>query len=492
MIGKRRSAHYQSARSADWIKLKCKQRQAFVIGGYTRAQGARTGLGALLLGVFDASGALRHAGKVGTGFTEQDLLMLSRALKALDRHTSPFAGSPGSSAGVGARTSANRDGVSRWVEPTLVADVSFAEWTRAGRIRHAVFRGLRKDQKVGEIVQEKPSAVPAGKLSKTTSRTHKAAAAPPPPPRPPPPPTVFPSGLKISHPERVIDASSGSSKIDLLRYYGRVGDLMIKHLLGRPVSWLRAPTGIDGPLFFQKHSETQKLPGIHPLDPALNPGHPALITVASVQGLLWAAQWNVIEFHTPNCSAAAFEHPDRLVFDLDPGAGVAWQQVQEAAQLVRAFLSQLGLNSFLKTSGGKGLHVVVPLRRLHTWATVKGFSQAVVQHMAKAIPQRFVGRSGPRNRVGKIFIDALRNGLGATTVSAWSARARPGLGISVPVAWSELPVLRSGDHWTLKTVHERLATGNAPWQGYARAARGLDAAMSALGYVPAPVPAPVR
>jgi bifunctional non-homologous end joining protein LigD len=164
--------------------------------------------------------------------------------------------------------------------------------------------------------------------------------------------------------------------------------------------------------------------------------------------------------------------------------------VQEAAQLLHAFLEQLGLPAFLKTSGGKGLHVVVPLKRVHDWETVKGFSQAVVAHMAKTIPRRFVARSGPKNRVGKIFIDYLRNGLGASTVCAWSARARPGLGISVPVDWAELPSLRGGAHWSVQTVHERLAIGNEPWARYARAARSLTAAMAALGYPTKEFPCP--
>jgi bifunctional non-homologous end joining protein LigD len=250
------------------------------------------------------------------------------------------------------------------------------------------------------------------------------------------------------------------------------------------VSLVRAPAGVDGPLFFQKHAETGTLAGIRQLDRSLATGHPPMIEVASQQGLLSAAQWNVVEFHTLNTGTKSFEHPDRMVFDLDPGQGVAWPQVQEAAQLVHAFLDQLGLPSFLKTSGGKGLHVVVPVKRLHDRDTVKGFSQAVVAHMARTIPQRFVARSGPKNRVGKIFIDCLRNGLGATTVCAWSARARPGLGISVPVTWAELTSLRGGDHWSVKTVQARLDIGNQPWTGYARAARGLGAAMSALGYVP--------
>ena len=455
IIAKRRQSRYQPGRSGDWIKLKCSQRQEFVIGGYTDPQGGRTGLGALLLGVHDAQGVLQYAGDVGTGFSQRALAGLKQALDARLCTASPF------------DAASKIDGRPHWVAPTLVAEVSFGEWTRAGHIRHAVFRGLRSDKAATTIVREQALRLRSAPASAAATR-----------------PRALTSRMPVTHPQRVIDARTGTSKIELVRYYGLVGDLMMTHLRGRPVSWLRAPTGVDGPLFFQKHAETEKLPGIRQLDPALFTGHAALIEVASAQGLLSAAQWNVIEFHTLNTGIASLAHPDRMVFDLDPGDGVPWAQVQDAAQLTRAFLAQLGLPSFLKTSGGKGLHVVVPVRKLHDWDTVKGFSQAIVQHMARTIPQRFVARSGPKNRIGKIFIDYLRNGLGATTVSAWSVRARPGLGVSVPVAWAELPLLRGGDHWTVKTVQQRLDTGNAPWQGYARAARGLTAAMAALGHVP--------
>ncbi|MDB5896253.1 MAG: ligD, partial [Rhodoferax sp.] len=170
--------------------------------------------------------------------------------------------------------------------------------------------------------------------------------------------------------------------------------------------------------------------------------------------------------------------------DLDPGEGVEWKAIQEGTRAVHLFLEQLGLPSYLKTSGGKGLHVVVPLKKVHDWDTAKGFSQAVVTHLARTLPQMFVAKSGPKNRVGKIFIDYLRNGLGATTVCAWSARARPGLGISVPVSWEELPGLRGGDHWTIRSVQTRLDKGNEPWAGYAKAAKSLNAAMKTLGYKP--------
>jgi bifunctional non-homologous end joining protein LigD len=428
-----------------------------VIGGYTAPRGTRTGFGALLLGVNDAQGVLQYAGDVGTGFTEKVLHTLKQALDTRARSASPFA--------VGTKV----DGKPSWVAPTLVAEVSFGEWTRAGRIRHAVFRGLRIDKDASTIMREKVLRMPSVKGSNAVPALTARALS---------------DRLHVTNPQRVIDPRTGTTKLELVRYYGLVGELMMKHLKGRPVSLVRAPDGVDGQLFFQKHAATEKLPGIRQNDPGLVIDPPPMIEVTSKRGLLSAAQWNVVEFHTMNASTVAFAHPDRMVFDLDPGEGVAWSQVQEAAQLVQSFLAQLGLPSFLKTSGGKGLHVVVPVKRLHDWGTVKGFSQAVVGHMAKTIPQRFVARSGPKNRVGRIFIDYLRNQLGATTVCAWSARARPGLGISVPVAWAELPSLRGGDHWSLKTIHERLDIGNEPWSGYARTARGLTAAMSTLGYAP--------
>jgi bifunctional non-homologous end joining protein LigD len=188
--------------------------------------------------------------------------------------------------------------------------------------------------------------------------------------------------------------------------------------------------------------------------------------------------------HTWNGVRTNIDKPDRVTFDLDPGEGVQWHQIQEAAQLVHAFLDELGLPNFLKTSGGKGLHIVVPLRKQYDWDTVKDFSQAVVQHLSRAIPDRFVAKSGGANRVGKIFIDYLRNGYGATTVCAWSARARPGMGISVPVRWGELASLKGGAHWTVATVHNRLDEGNEPWADYDKSRATLTQAMKAIGFKP--------
>src|SRR5690606_10075434 len=338
IIGKRRDASYVSRRSDSWIKLKCAQRQEFVIVGYTSPQGARQGFGALLLAVHDKDGQLRYAGKVGTGFDTQGLESLARQLQALAVADSPLAAAAKAPRGA------------HWVKPQLIAEVSFAEWTASGHVRQASFRGLRSDKPPQAIERETP--VPA-------------------------------RASRLTHPERVIDSSTGLTKLDLARYYGLVAPLLLEHLRGRPVSFLRAPAGIGGELFFQKHPDTASLPGVRSLPPSLDPGHAPLVEVATLEGIMSATQMNVVEFHTWNAVKTAIGKPDRMLFDLDPGEGVKWAAVRQAAELVHVLLRELGLQAWLKTSGGKGLHVVVPLRRQYDWDAVKGFSQAVVQHLAK-------------------------------------------------------------------------------------------------------------
>jgi bifunctional non-homologous end joining protein LigD len=499
VIGKRRDAAYVSRRSDHWIKLKCGQRQEFVIGGYTDPQGARKGLGSLLLGVHDDDGALRYVGNVGSGFNQDSLRTLTAKLEKLAASETPFAKAASKSAPAPARGA-------HWVKPQLLAEVSFAAWTNGGAIRHAVYQGLREDKPAARITRDRPGHVKESAMQDEETEGRQPAS------RQPAKKAVtkkavtknaaarngkneeaaedageggtLPANFKISHGDRVIDQASGATKLQLVRYYALVAKLMLAHLKGRPVSLVRAPAGVGGELFFQKHAEASAMAGIKQLDQALDPGHAPMLEVATKQGLLSAAQWNVVELHTQNAYASDYERPNRMVFDLDPGEGVAWKAVREAAQLMRAFLEELGLRPFVKTSGGKGLHVVVPLKPEFDWDTVKAFSKAVVAHMAQTIPQRFVQKSGGSNRVGKIFIDYLRNGRGSTTACAWSARSRPGLGISVPVAWEELDALKGGDHWTVATAHTRLDQGNAPWAAYAKSARALGPAMKRLGFTP--------
>lgn len=464
LIGKRADAPYASTRSATWIKLKCTRRQEFVVGGYTDPKGSRVGFGSLLLGVHDAAGNLVYSGSVGTGFDDKLLRSLLAKLKALGTDKDPFHDRP-------------RDVKGHWVRPKLVAEVAFSEWTGDGRIRHPVFHGLRTDKAPEAITREKPvdeSVVeaPQGAAAQRGARkrpARKASAAP------------EAGAIRITHGERVVDAASGATKLDLVKYYESIAERMLPHLAGRPIALVRAPAGIEGELFFQKHGEKIRIPGIVQLPRSYWPGRPAMLEIASKETLVGAAQMNVIEFHTWNSTTADIAHPDRVIFDLDPGEGIDWATLREGTALMKKMLDLLGLESFLKTSGGKGLHVVVPLTPRWGYDKVKDFSQQVVLHMARTIPKLFVSRSGARNRVGRIFVDYLRNGKGATTIAAFSARARRGLGVSVPVAWKELPTLAAADQWSIVNVHERLRKQRAdPWKRYASTPQTLEDAARRL------------
>ena len=467
VIAKRADAPYESRRSGTWLKLKCQLRQEFVIAGFTARRGVDGEVGSLLLGVHDDAGRLQPVGSVGTGWDTATSRSLWKTLEPLTTETHPFDGAKAPKQGRWSRRTA---GSERWVKPTRIAEVSFGEWTPDGQIRHAVFISLRTDKPARQITREKAvdaparTAAPAAPAVKRASRTGE---------------------VRVSNPERVIDPSTGATKLDLVRYYESVAEWMVPHLAGRPCSFVRGPSGITGELFFQKHPGKLKLPEVRQLAADLWPGHEALMEVGSPKALASAAQMNVIEFHTWNTMARHIDRPDRIIFDIDPGEGVGWSMIQDAAVLTRALLEELGLEAWLKTSGGKGLHVVVPIAPRQDWDTVKGFSQAVVQHLADHIPDRFVAKSGPSNRVGKIFVDYLRNGHGATTAAAFSARARPGLGVSMPVAWEDLPSLKSGAHWTIATAREHLSFQKVdPWADYFKTRQALGPAIKRLAPSP--------
>jgi bifunctional non-homologous end joining protein LigD len=455
IVVKRRDAPYVCARTDTWLKLKCSQRQEFVVVGFTDRAGAHGEVGGLLL-AYHEDGRLRYAGSVGTGWDAATGRRLHQRLQRIELDRPALdaqAIKPG-------RWSRRAAGTERWVQPRLVAEVAFTEWTPDGHVRHPTFKGLRDDKPVAAITRE--AAV-----------TASAAAAP-----------AQAASVRVSNPERVIDASTGLTKVDLVRYYESVAEWMLPHLAGRPISLVRAPEGLAGEMFFHKHAST-KMPGLKELGGNLWPGHGDLLGVDTPDALVAAAQMNTIELHTWNSTTADIDHPDRIVFDLDPGERVGWAQVQEAAILTRALLDELGLASWPKTSGGKGLHVVVPLTPEFDYDVVRDFSQAVVRHMARAIPDRFVAKAGAANRVGRIFIDWMRNGHGQTTVSAFSARARPGLGVSMTVGWDEVPRLKGGAQWTIATAREALSFRKAdPWAGYWDAKQSLAPAMSKLGFRP--------
>jgi len=465
VIAKRADAPYVSRRSETWLKLKCKLRQEFVVCGYTERSDNATQVGSLLLGIHDKAGVLISAGSVGTGWSGDEARELKNKLVPLARDKAPFA----AGASKPGRWSKRKAGSEWWVEPMLLAEVTFAEWTPDGQIRHAAFLGLRDDKPAQAITREEPKVV-GERVVRSAKRATSSKPA---------------GAIKVSNAERVIDATTGITKLELVRYYESVAAHILPHLKGRPCSLVRGPNGVTGQLFFQKHGEKIGIPGITELPEALWPGHSSLLEVATPTALAGSAQMNVIEFHTWNSVTKAIDKPDRMIFDLDPGDGTSWGHIQEAATLVRSMLDALGLVAWLKTSGGKGLHIVVPLAPRYDYETVKSFSQAIVQHLAKTIPSRFVAKSGPSNRVGKLFVDYLRNGHGATTAAAFSARARPGMGVSMPIAWDDLASLKSGSQWTVRTARDHLSFQVAdPWADYWKKRQGLGEAMKRLGFKP--------
>ncbi|KAB0648529.1 DNA ligase D [Burkholderia diffusa] len=491
LIGKRADSRYRPGRSPAWIKLKCRRRQEFVIGGYTEPSGSRHGFGALLLGVHEPAPAgkrrrgptpLRYVGRVGTGFDARMLDRLAAILRKHERETAPFDPPPRERS----RTRVH------WIEPTLVAECEFAEWTGDGIVRQAAFIALREDKPAAQIVREVPkhakNAEPEVAMDRhrTTHAAHEAngrehharSRA-----------STRTAGndagedqlgrVRITHPDRVLDPRSGTRKIDLARYWQWIAPWLLPDLKGRPVSLVRAPGDIAGELFFQKHAERREIPFVTQ-HAGLDPGHGPLLSLDNVDALLGAAQMGTIELHTWNAHASNIERPDRIVFDLDPDPALPWSAMIEAAQLVCGLLDELGLASFCKTSGGKGLHVVVPITRHLGWDDVKDFSRAVAQHIAGALPDRFTATMGPRHRRGKIFIDYLRNGRGASTIAAYSARARPGMGVSVPLRWDEVPDTTGGAQWTIDTLHERLdRLERDPWEGYDDTRQRISAQMRA-------------
>jgi bifunctional non-homologous end joining protein LigD len=466
LIGKRLGTPYVSRRSSDWIKLKCKHRQEFVIVGFTDPKGSRNAFGALLLGLHDRdSGDLRYAGKVGTGFNETTLKRIYEQLKPLQTKKSSVVNPP---SGFDAK------GV-HWLKPTLLAEVAFAEMTKEGSVRHAVFHGLRDDKPAKDITEERPKAVKTSAAKKTTAEKPSTPAKK----KAAPAPSQIGLGegkVRITHPDRVIDASSGTTKVQLAEYYASVAEWILPELKDRPVALVRAPDGIAGELFFQKNAERLAIPGITTLDKALT-GQPVMI-INNAEALIGAVQMSTVELHTWNATSDNLDKPDRFVLDLDPDPALPWKSMVEATQLTLSVLDELGLKAFLKTSGGKGIHLVVPLTRKLGWDEVKDFSHAIVSHMAKLLPERFSAVSGPKNRVGRIFIDYLRNGLGATTICAYAVRTREGLPVSVPIFREEVGELKSGNQWNLHTVHERLAeVGDEPWKDLKKTRQSITAEM---------------
>jgi bifunctional non-homologous end joining protein LigD len=424
IIGKQRDAPYVQQRSRSWIKLKCRAGQELVIGGYTEPGGSRSGLGALLMGVRDgkdrasAMGALRYVGKVGTGFDERTLASLRKRLVPLEQKKSPF------SSGAAAQKGAH------WVKPELVADIKFHGWTDDGLLRQASFAGLRGDKSAREVKKEEPEK------------------------------ENIVAGVAISHPERVLYPAIHATKLDLARYYDEVGEWILPHLRDRPLSLVRCPRGPAHKCFFQRNAHETM------------PKRGAFIVADTAEALARLVQQGVIELHTWGSRAAKPLAPDRMIFDLDPDPDLPWAGVVDGATLLRTLLSELRLESFVKTTGGKGLHVVVPLRPEHSWKAVKDFSQSVAGHLAATLPGQFTAKLSKALRRRKIFVDYLRNQEGATAIAAYSVRAREGAPVSVPLAWNELSAGLKPARFDLRTTLAHLKQQKAdPWQGYAERQR---------------------
>ena len=498
IVSKRRDAPYEATRTRAWLKVKCLHEQEVVIGGFSEPAGTRTALGALLVGVHDADGALRYAGKVGTGFSEATLRSLHRRLAALEQPRSPFADRvPGA-------------GRVHWVRPELVAEVSFTEWTGDGKLRHPSFKGLREDKPAREVVRERPARAPAATGDRSAATPARADRAPVPartiaarpapganpgpdpagqtrPRRAPPapreragrrPPGALPgtderrapvtvAGVRLTHPDRVLYPAQGTTKRDLARFYESIADWVLPHLRGRPLTLVRCPEGTGGECFYMKHSGVWAPPALRRIRIQERTKIGEYLVVDDLAGLVSLVQMGILEIHTWNSTAEHLEQPDRIVFDLDPGPAVPWPRVIETARLVRATLRGIGLESFVKTTGGKGLHVVVPLRPAAGWDACFQFSRAISEVVVRQDPRGLTTEMRKAGRADKILIDYLRNRRGNTSIAAYSTRARPGAPVSTPLAWEELDADLRSDRFTIANMGRRLARLRAdPWARY--------------------------
>ncbi|MCB4769806.1 DNA ligase D [Ancylobacter sp. Lp-2] len=441
LVSKRRDGRYRSGRSTDWRKSKCAERQEFVIGGYVPSSVSPRAIGSLVLGVFDG-GKLRHVGRVGTGYSARVAEELFRTLQPLVRDGSPFAG----------RLSAEaRRGVA-FVAPSLVAEVEFRGWTGERHLRHASYRGLREDKPAAEVVRED-----AGKGDEPMTDTPTAR-------------------VTLTHPDRLYWPEDGVSKRGLADYYAQVWRFIAPFVVARPLALLRCPDGIVEACFFQKHAWRGINRAIRQIVDPKDKGGEKLLAIDDLDGLIALVQAGTLEIHPWGAPLGGLETPDMLIFDLDPGDGVTWPQVIAGARAVRERLEADGLAAFVKTSGGKGLHVVTPLAPKAGWPAAKAYAKAMAAAMAADDPDRFLAVATKAKRGGRTFIDYLRNARGATAVAPYSTRARPGAAVSMPVGWEELDAITGPAQFTLDNAPTRLAGRAAdPWEDFRAAARPLPA-----------------
>jgi bifunctional non-homologous end joining protein LigD len=427
------------------LKIKCLQSQEFVIGGFTEPSGSRVGLGALLLGVHDDHAKLRYAGCVGTGFSSQTLKDLRARLVPLKRKSPAFTNPP---------TGRDARGV-HWIEPALVGEVAFTGWTRDGLLRHPSFKGLREDKPAVEIKREvaAPAVGDAGGSDAI-------------------------AGITLTHPDRVLYPEQNITKRELALYYEAIANWIMPHLEDRLLTLVRCPEGRRKQCFYQRHAHDGLHESVRRIPVREAGAAKSYVGVDSITGLIALVQMGVLELHTWGSRTPRLEQPDRLIFDLDPDPALPWERLRQAALALRARLSELGLSSFVKTTGGKGLHVVAPITPKQNWEWIKEFSRLVARSIVREDPARYTATMSKAKRTGKIFIDYLRNARAATAVCAYSTRAQPGAPVSVPLRWEELTADVRSDHFTVRDVPWRLARLRSdPWQDYESARRPLTRAL---------------
>lgn len=422
IVSKRIEAPYRGGRTKSWIKSKCIRRAEFVVAGWSSSEKRGRAFSSLILGSFE-QGDFVYRGRVGSGFGEEDFEALRSALKSLSRKTSPFDGDlPSETKGA------------KWVTPRIVVEVEYAEFTSEGRIRHGVYQGLREDKEAGAV----SAKAEAGSATSDDDKTI--------------------GGVRVSSTGRVVYPDEEITKGDVATYYAAVADRMLDHVRERPLSLLRCPDGISGDCFFQKHAGRGFPDGVKSLPIEEKDGDKAdYMYVTDAEGLIGAAQMGTLEFHIWGSRRDRIERQDRMVFDLDPDEGLAFAEVRAAAQEVREGLKACGLDCAPMVTGGKGIHVVVPLRRISEWDTVKYFAKTLAAILAERYPDRYTATMSKAKRKGRVFIDWLRNERGATAIAPYSLRARPGAAIATPVTWDELADLERPDGFHMDDVLDRLS-----------------------------------
>jgi bifunctional non-homologous end joining protein LigD len=469
IISKRAGAPYREGRGNDWLKVKCVREQEFVVGGFTEPSGSRAGLGALHVGTWE-NARLVYRGKVGTGFSDAVLLDLRRRLQKRRRDSSPFANGPRRARGT------------HWVEPEMVVQVRFTDVTDDGRLRHPAYQGVREDKDAREVVMEDEAAAAGPKRNRSEAlqtaagggsggrrrgRGERGVGDP-----------TSVAGVRLTSPGKVLYPEQGVTKLDLAQHYERVADLMLPHITGRPLTLVRCPSGRTGQCFFQKHMDESAPASIRRVQVEERDGPEWYGTLSSLAGLIALVQLGALELHTSNARADRLDRPDRFLIDLDPDEGIEWDEIVDTAFHIRDLLQELGLVSFLKTTGGKGLHVVVPLQRRAGWDEVKAFSRAVCALLAEAAPDRYTLDLSKRKRRGRILLDYLRNSEGATAIEAYSTRARAGATVAVPIDWRELEAGARPDSFTVENLPVRLARlKRDPWNDFGAVRQSLTAPM---------------